>query len=110
MNHIPKKINDELNDDPYYKRCCLSFLGGCEGRIERHHALTWKGSQLQAKFCILPACSGHHDKARRTDIKERFDWILLNRASEQELFEITKAIDYVAMRDRLNAKYGKLKI
>lgn len=107
MNHIPKSLNDELNEDPFYKRCCLSFLGSCSGRIERHHALTWKGKQYQRKFCILPACHGHHELARRTDIKERLDWVLLNRASDVELLEISKAENYLEKRNRLNQKYGK---
>lgn len=106
MNHIPKQLNDEMNDDPYYRKCCLSFLGGCGGRIQRHHALTWKGSQYQRKFCILPACENHHEKARGGEVKKRFDWILLNRATEVELLEISKAINYVEMRDRLNKEYG----
>lgn len=107
MNNIPKPLNEEMNEDPYYKKCCLAFMGGCAGRIQRHHALTWKGSQYQKKFCILPACEAHHEKARGGEVKERFDWILLNRASDFELLEISKAIDYRAMRDRLNLKYGR---
>lgn len=107
MNHIPKSLNDEINEDPFYKKCCLSLLGGCEGRIERHHALIFGGKQVQKKYCILPACSiGHHDKARRSDIKERFDWVWLNRASVEELKEISKAENYILKRDRLNQKYG----
>ena len=109
MNHIPKALNDELNDDPYYKKCCLSFLGGCSGRIERHHSLTWKGSQYQRKFCILPACHAHHELARRSDIKEMFLWILLNRATDSELLEISKAEDYIRTRRVLNQKYGEYK-
>lgn len=110
MNHIPKKLNDELNEDPYYKKCCLHFLGGCGGRIERHHALIYGGKQYQAKFCILPACHTHHDMARRKDMKERFDWVLLNRATEVELSLISKAIPYRDVRDRLNEKFGIYKI
>ena len=105
MNHIPKKLNDEINEDPFYRKCCLSFLGGCGGRIERHHALIYAGRQYQAKFCILPACHNHHDMARRSDIKELFDWVWLNRATDVELSLISKSIDYVAMRGRLNLKY-----
>ncbi len=109
MNHIPKWLNDSFNDDPYYKKCCLAFLGGCNGRIERHHALIFAGRQVQARFCILPACHAHHELARRKDIKERFDWILLNRANMGELLAISKAENYVAIRDRLNEKYGAYK-
>lgn len=106
MNHIPKHINDDLNNDPFYRKCCLAHLGGCGGRIERHHALIFAGRQLQAKFCILPACHDHHDLARRKDIKEMFDWVLLNRATPEEISMISKATNYTYERDRLNKKYG----
>lgn len=115
MNHIPKALNDEINEDPFYRKCCLSFLGGCGGvniygrKIERHHALRFKGSQVQAKFCILPACINHHEKADNREIKERFDWVWLNRASVEELKLYSKAEDYVVKRDRLNQKYGTYK-
>jgi hypothetical protein len=115
MNHIPKKLNDEINDDPFYRKCCLSFLGGCGGKniygrtIERHHALIFAGRQVQAKFCILPACPDHHRIADRKDIKELFVWILLNRASVEELQAISKAENYLEMRERLNKKYGQFK-
>lgn len=109
MNHIPKSLNEDLNLDPFYWKCCLRFLGGCEGRIERHHALIYAGKQYQAKFCILPSCNAHHEIARRSDIKELFDWILLNRASDEEIAKISEKIDYVAQRDRLNKKYGPWK-
>ena len=105
MNHIPKAINDDLNEDPFYKKCCLSYLGGCSGRIERHHNLIYAGRQYQAKFCILPACHDHHDMARNKEIKERFDQVMLNRATESEILSISKAINYKDVRDRLNKKY-----
>lgn len=106
MNHIPKALNEELNADPFYLKCCLRFLGGCSGRIERHHNLIYAGRQYQAKFAILPACHDHHDQARNKEIKERFDWIMLNRATESEILSISKAISYTQVRDRLNQKFG----
>lgn len=109
MNHIPKALNDEINEDPFYRKCCLSFLGGCGGRIERHHNLIYAGRQYQAKFCILPACHDHHDMARKTEIKERFDWVMLNRATYEEILSISKAINYVFVLERLNNKFGLYK-
>lgn len=106
MNHIPTALNNDLNEDPFYKKCCLWFLGGCGGRIERHHNLIYAGRQVQAKFCILPACHDHHDMARKTEIKERFDWVMLNRATFSEILSISKAINYKEVKDRLNLKFG----
>lgn len=115
MNHIPKELNDDMNTDPFYLKCCLRRFGGCGGtniqgrRIERHHALTFGGKQVQAKFCILPACIDHHRLANRKDIKELFDWVLLNRATDEELRSISKATDYLRERDRLNKIHGEWK-
>lgn len=103
---IPKPLNDELNTDPFYTSCCLKRFGGCGGRIERHHALQFAHNQVQAKFCILPACHEHHELARRKDIKEKFDWVLLNRATDEELHTYSKAVSYHFERDRLNKIYG----
>ncbi len=106
MNHIPAALNKELNADRFYLKCCLARFGGCGGRVERHHALIFAGRQLQMKFCILPACHEHHELARRKDIKELFDWVLLNRASDEELQGISRAINYVRERERLNKIHG----
>lgn len=106
MNNIPKKLNDEINQDPFYRFCCLRDEN-CQGRIERHHNLIFQGRQYQKKFCILPACSDYHHKyANRKDIKEKLDQIMLNRASDQEILDISKAINYISYRNRLNEKYG----
>lgn len=108
MNHIPKKLNDELNIDPFYKQCCLRADGMCEGRVERHHNLIFGGKQVQAKFCILPACSEYHHKfANRKDIRDRLNWVMLNRASDEEIAMYSKAISYKLERDRLNSVFGQ---
>ena len=112
MNRIPKHLNDDMNTDPFYRHCSLERFGGCGGiniygrRIERHHALTFAGRQVQAKFCILPACPDHHEMARSRETKERFDWVLLNRATSKELGTYSKVIDLFQEKERLNKIYG----
>lgn len=112
MNKIPKTLNEAMNDDPFYRHCCLRKFGGCGGTsfsgrsIERHHALIFAGRQVQALFCILPACPDHHSIANRKDIKEKFDWVLLNRATDAEIQSISKSVNYQRERDRLNNIYG----
>ncbi len=108
MNNIPKKLNEQMNQDSYYKFCCLADEN-CEGKIERHHALIFGGKQVQKKYCILPACEKfHHRYANRKDIKEKMDWIWLNRATEEELKEVSKAIDYKKVKERLNKIYENI--
>lgn len=104
MTKIPPKLRAEMAEDKYYKKCCLAHLGGCSGRIEWHHSLIFAGRQLQEKYAIVPACHEHH--YRVSEFNEQFIHVALNRATEGQLRAIGKATDYVAMRDRLNKKYG----
>jgi hypothetical protein len=39
-------------------------------------------------------------------MKERLDWIMLNRATDEQLHPFCRAIDYMRRRAVLNAKYG----
>ena len=107
MNHIPKPLNDELNNDQFYTRCCLRVDGLCEGKVERHHNLIFGAKQVQRKFSILPACKDYHHKyANRKDIKEKFDWVMWNRATDEEIAMFSKATDYQHYKKFLNNKYN----
>lgn len=86
--------------DPYYKKCCLAYTGTCLGRIEWHHSLIYGGRQIQKKFAILPACQFHHVNV--SHYNDDFVRVALNRATDEELRSITKAIDYFELRERLN--------
>lgn len=108
MNNIPPKLNKEMNDDPYYKRCCVT--GSTDGKIERHHNLIFAGRQVQEKWCILPILKSVHDKANNSLVKGHLDWIMLNRGTDEELKRYSKAVDLIAKRERLNKQYGIYKI
>lgn len=108
MRPIPPRMREEMSNDPFMKVCCLSMLGNCEGVIEWHHEIQFAGRQLSEKWAILPVCHFHHDQARNSFIKERLQWIALNRATEDELKAVTKAINYIGLKERLNRIYGKI--
>lgn len=59
---IPKKMRDELSEDPYMKDCLLDFLPPCNGRIEWQHAMTYSGKRVSELYTILPLCSLHHKR------------------------------------------------
>ena len=101
---IPKKLREQLANDPYYKICARHKEGGCSGRITWEHALLFAGKQIQTKWSILPLCWYHHLGAGLN--KEINIWIALNRASDEELKDISKARDYLKYREYLNKKYG----
>ena len=112
MNNIPAKLNEELNADPYYTVCARRGLHGhvCGGRITREHTLTYASNQIQERWAIIPICAKAHAVDRYQDggdfNKEINQWIALNRATEIELRGISKAIDYIRLRNFLNSKYG----
>jgi len=104
---IPKEMRAEMSSDIFYKKCCL-FDEECSGRIEWHHNLTYASRRVNAPFCILPVCHFHHFHESRSDIKEKLNWIMLNRATSQELLEYSKAINYIELKKRLNVKYNNI--
>jgi hypothetical protein len=110
MSKIPKKILAEILADPYYKVCARKEDGSCNGRITFEHALIFAGKQVQEKFAIIPLCTYHHAVDMHQDggqlDKDRNVQIALNRATEIELRAISKVINYVSLRDRLNTIYG----
>ncbi len=110
MNHIPKHLNDEMNEDPFYKLCCFHRIDhGPTVRIERHHNLIFAGKQVQEKWAILPICQAVHEKANEKHIRERLDWIMLNRAPEERLRYYGKVINFFFRKGQLNTQFGTYK-
>lgn len=105
MRPIPTKLREEMSNDPFYMKCCLAHLGGCQGRIEWHHSIIYAGRQLNEKWAILPACQYHHRSVAHFNFK--FIQIALNRATDEELLSISKAENYIDLRKRLNENNGK---
>lgn len=99
-----------MEKDPFYHRCCLTGRGiKTENRfnmerIEWHHNLIYAGKQVQEKWAILPIVKRLHDQMVG-ETKERCDWIMLNRATEEDLARFDRA-NLKAKRDALNKKYG----
>lgn len=104
MRPIPKEMRDEMAEDPYMKKCCMVGIGTCDGKIEWHHNLIFAGRQVNEPWCIMPLCKTHHDKIDGG--KAICNWIMLNRATDEQLLPYCKATDYIDMRRRLNKIYG----
>jgi hypothetical protein len=66
-----------LESDERMKKCCLSYLGGCDGKIEWHHNLIYAGRQSDVPETILGVCKNHHDQANDKVMKERLDYEML---------------------------------
>lgn len=115
MNKIPQKLRTELAHDPEYTVCLRNRLLNdhvCERDplkpqqfVEWEHVIYFKGSQLQRRWCIIPICYLVHRGGKLN--KEINEWIALNRATDEELEEISKAVNYKRKRDYLNTIYGQ---
>ncbi len=104
MRKIPNKIRVEISNDPFYKTCCIS---GDTHDIQWHHNLIYAGKQVNEKFCILPL-----EKKIHADIckyKEKCDWIMVNRATENQLKKYSKVVNYILLKEKLNNVYGLYK-
>ena len=104
MNNIPNKLKEEMAADPFYQRCCITGSLASATKVEWHHNLIFAGRQVQEKFAILPIRSDIHE--RIFAYKEEADWIMLNRATEEQLKKYSRAVNLFEKRDRLNKKYG----
>lgn len=93
-----------MEADPFYKRCAITKKPIGMVKIEWHHNLIYAGRQVNEKWCIIPLSKEIHDNI--VLYKEKVDWIMLNRASDDELLRYSKAVDLIAKREKLNKKFG----
>lgn len=107
MRKIPRKLQEDMASDPYYSKCCITGLSKNAVKIDWHHNLIYAGRQVNEKWCILPLADFVHQHI--VDYKRKCDWIMLNRATNEELEKYSKAIDFKKERDRLNKIYGQYK-
>lgn len=116
MRTIKPKLKNDMANDPYYKVCAryhalhdhICSPDPLNGKlIEWEHALIYAGKQINEKWAIIPICYEVH-RGRLLN-KEINVWIALNRATDDELRQYSKAENYIHTRDRLNEKYGILR-
>lgn len=106
-----RKVSKGVKEKVLARRqvCARAIDGGCGGSLTWEHALIYGGSQIDEAWAIVILCERHHAVNRYQDCgdlqKEKNIWIALNQATDEELRQYSKAIDYIALRKRLNAKY-----
>jgi len=102
---IPPKLRAEMSKDKFYSKCCIAD-NTCSGVIQWHHNLIFQGKRQNTKSSILPVCKSHHDRADTREIREKINWIMLNRMSDMEIEHYSKAIDYQQLKKYLNGIYS----
>ena len=94
-----------MSADPWMKRCCIT--GATNEKIDWHHNLIWAGRQVNEAWAILPLARSVHEQVHKPEIKEKCDWVMLNRARDEQLLPYCRAINYIRLRDVLNQKFGQ---
>lgn len=107
MRPIPPKLREEMSKDPFYFQCCITGQSKNSTKIDYHHNLIYSGRQVNEKFCILPVSELVHRNIVKH--KEKLNWIMWNRATDEQIERYSKAIDYKREKDRLNSIYGQIK-
>jgi hypothetical protein len=110
MRKLTEQAKEQIDNDPFYKVCARHKDGNCAGRITIEHALIFAHKQVDLPFALIPLCEFHHSVNKYQDCgdlnKEKNEWIALSRATEQEITQISKAVDYKQKLKYLNNKYG----
>jgi len=109
MRKVSTRVRRILESEPDI--CARIEDGECGGGLTWEHSIIFKGSQLDEAWAIIKLCERHHAVNTYQDggdlQKEKNVWIALNRATDQELVAVSKAIDYKKLRERLNKIYGE---
>lgn len=113
---MPKKLREDLAAEPFYHSCARAAAlhdHECQRDplrpnkpVDWEHALIYAGRQVQKRFAIIPICWWAH---RGPGLNKEINiWIALNRATEDELLELSHkgGRDYFRYRAFLNARYG----
>ncbi len=97
MRKIPRKLREQLANDPYYKRCSRESHE-CNGRITWEHVWIYAGRQINEWWAIIPLCWFHHlgaglnkkinekislQRSKLSDYEKypKKDWVELRRAN-----------------------------
>jgi hypothetical protein len=86
---IPKKMRDEMNKDPFYRKCCIADKD-CSGKIEWHHGLIYAGRRVGDKFSILPVCQNHHRLEKTRPVRDKLNRVMISRMTEADFKKYPK--------------------
>lgn len=110
-----KAVLDEvLRKDPFYTLCARHEAlhdHNCSSnpfnglRVEWEPVVMHEGNPVLKRFAIVPLC--WEARVGSSSIRAINVWIALNRATTQELLDISRSIDYFRARADLNRIFGE---
>ncbi len=80
MRPIPKKLREQLQEDPFMQHCIHE---GCPRTPEWEHAWIYSGRQINEDWAIVPCCTFHH-RGKGLD-KNYNQYIALSRSNILEV-------------------------
>jgi len=93
--------------NPFYYRCCVTRrIIPFTKKIEWHHNLQGGHGQINEEWCILPLAEEVHRDVSNPKIKYILNWIMLNRATDNELKVHSKLVNLIEMREMVNKRIG----
>jgi len=112
MRKVSESVKRRVQERPDVCQRCNDPYSYCDGRITWEHAIIHAGRQVDAAWAIVKLCERHHAVGQYQDggdlDKEKNVFLALSQATDEELRTHSKAIDYVALRERLHEKYKHL--
>ena len=106
---IPEKLKQRMDADPYYHRCCVTGTPDYREKVDWHHHfetyLHGNRGRLNEAWCILPLVWWVHAKAEQPQVKMYLDWIMLNRATDEQLRHWSVQDELITKRHNLNILY-----
>jgi len=81
MRPISKRVKQILEDDKRMEKC--EVCGNSQ--VQWHHVAQFRGRQIDEAWAIAPACLKHHDQAHKEEIRELFEWNMLQRMTGEDM-------------------------
>lgn len=88
MRPIPPEMKLSMAQNPFYRKCCVPKCNS--HHVEWHHQLAFGGQQVNEEFAILPLCKHHHSLADTRYMEDLLDYIMLSRATKDEIERYSK--------------------
>lgn len=110
MRKVSQKVKDLVLQRPQI--CARHHEGTCAGNNTWEHAIIHAGKQLDEAWAIVILCEYHHAVNMYQDggdlDKQKNVYYALNQATDDELRKVSKAINYIQLRERLNKIYKEV--
>lgn len=84
------------------RECCVCG----NPHTQWHHNFEYGRKAVNEAWCILPLCPTHHAMVREIKFRRLIDWAMYNRATNEELKQYSRVMNYVVKRGWYNQLFG----